>query len=487
MRRKIPIQPALACILLCAGITLGQMPDRTKPPVPGPLPGLGLPQIQHLWLSNHLPVILLEKHNLPLLQVEVVVRAGSVADPEGKSGLASLTAQLMEDGAGTRNSLEYADAVDFLGATISAFAGWHSCGVSLHTPVSNLDSALALLADMVLRPRFPAEELERERNDRLTTMMQWRDEPEAIASILSQKVIYGDLHPYGTPVMGTAEGIRRITLGDIKGYYSSYFRGNNATVIVVGDISAKGILPKLEWLFGRWPEGEIPKISLPEPQQVRKIVLDLVDKPGSAQSEIILTRIGAPRGDPDYFALQVMNDILGGAFTSRLNQNLREEHGYAYDASSLFDCRLLPGPFTAHAAVQTSVTDSAIMEFMNELKAIREPVRDDELLRAKNYITLRYPRNFESVENIADRLVELAVYNLPDEYFNTYADHILRVDKEDVLRTSRKYIDPENIAIIVVGDRKKIEQGILDLHLAPVHTMEVDDVLGKSAAPGVHQ
>ena len=212
-------------------------------------------------------------------------------------------------------------------------------------------------------------------------MMQWQDEPEVIASVLSQKVIYGEHHPYGMPVMGTARSIRLITIGDLKEFYSSYFRARNATMIVVGDVSPKTFIPKLDSLFGGWPDGEIPPVHVPESPQVGKITLDLVDKPGSTQSEIIFARIGAERATSDFYAIQVMNDILGGAFTSRLNQNLREEHGYTYGASSLFDCRLFPGPFTAHAAVQTAVTDKALMEFMNELKAIREPVRDDELVR----------------------------------------------------------------------------------------------------------
>jgi zinc protease len=478
MKLKTRIVSTLVSILWLCGMMFAQSPDRSAPPSPGPVSSLKLPEIQHYTLSNKLPVLLLEKHNLPLLQVELIVHAGTAVDPEGKTGLASMTAAMMEEGAGTRNSLEFADAVDYLGATISAFAGWHSSGVSLHTPVSKIDSALSLFADMVLRPRFPAEDLERQRKDRLTTLMQWRDEPGSIASILSQKVLYGDHHPYGLPVLGNEMSLRSMKVDDLKNFYSTYFRSNNATIVIVGDVTAELILPKLEILFGGWPAGDIPQAVYPEIRQVQQRTMYLVDKPGAAQSEIIFARMGAERATSDYYALQVMNDILGGAFTSRLNQNLREEHGYTYGAGSTFDCRLLRGPFTARAAVQTAVTANALMEFMNEMKRILLPVNEDELIRAKNYITLRYPRNFESVENIADRIVELVIYHLPDDYFNKFTQNILAVDNDDVLRVSNKYIDPENLAIIVVGDRKQIEKGIADLNLGPVKYLQVEDVLG---------
>jgi len=468
----------LVVLSFISGISYGQTVDRSKPPEIGPAPSLQLPPIQHLQLSNGLKVVLLEKHNLPLCQIELFVRAGSAADAVEKSGLASMAADMMEQGAGNRNALQFADAIDFLGASISAFSGWHTAGVVLHTPTSKLDSALALFADVALRPMFPADELERQRKERLTTLVQWHDEPAAIASIIFNKTLFGDKHPYGIPTMGKEKSIRSLTIDDLKHYHARYFHPNNATLIVVGDIDKKTILPKLEAAFGSWKDGEVSKSSLPVAAQVLEKKIYLVDKPGAAQSEIRIGRIGVERKTADYFALQVMNTILGGSFTSRLNQNLREQHGYAYGAGSGFEYRLFPGPFSARAAVQTNVTDKALVEFMKELRGMLVPVSDQELARAKNYLTLRYPENFESVAQVADRLADVDFYNLPDEYFNNYTKNILSVTKEDVERVAKKYLEPEKLAIVVVGDRAMIEKGITDLNLAPMQILTIDDVLG---------
>ncbi len=468
----------LEVVVCCFTLAMAQTPDRSVPPQPGPPPSLHLAAIEHFKLSNGIPVILLQKHNLPLVQVEAIVRAGTACDPETKRGLATITAAMMEEGTESRSSLEFADAVDYLGAHISAFAGWHSSGASLHCTFATLDSALALFADMVLRPAFPPSELVRVRKERFTTLMEWRDDPLAIASILSQKVLYGVGHPYGSPTIGDIGGLRSITVEDIRNFHNTYFHANNAAIVVVGDISGDLVIPKLEKTFGMWTSAPVPVKQPAEVHQVEGRTIYLVDKPGAAQSEIIFARIGTSRVTPDYFSIQVMNDILGGAFTSRLNENLRETHGYTYGAGSLFDFRMFPGPFTAHAAVQTEVTDKSLVEFMNEFNGIQRPVTDAELMRAENYLTLRYPEGFETVESIAGKLVELVIYQLPDDYFNSFTEKILSVSRDDVLHVSQKYIDPDNMAIVVVGDRKRIERGILELHMGAVKFLTSDDVLG---------
>ncbi len=480
MRSRMPA--CLLLLLLAIGPLAAQGPDRSGPPPLGPPPELHLPAIQHFTLANGLPVVLLEKHTLPLLQVEVLVRAGSAVDPAEKSGLASMTAAMMEEGAGSRNSLEFADAVDFLGASISAFAGWHSSGVSLHTPVAKIDSALSLFADAVLRPRFPADELERQRKERLTTLAQWHDEPSEIASILFQKTVFGASSPYGHPSLGDEKSLRSFTVDDVRRFHEQYFHPNNATIIVAGDVTRDDIRGRLETLFGAWKPAETPSTPFPDSRQVDSLSILLVDKPDAPQSEIIIGRLGTTRMTPDYFPLQVMNTILGGSFTSRLNQNLRETHGYTYGAGSGFDYRLHPGPFAAQAAVQTAVTDKSLTEFFRELRGILSPVSEDELERAKNYLTLRYPRNFESLEAIANRLSDLVVYGLPDSYFNEYASAIRKVSRNDVERVARQYIDPSRVCVVVVGDKKSIEKGIADLHLGPVKVLSVDEVLGPAPA-----
>jgi predicted Zn-dependent peptidase len=488
-RTNVAKMKTFVCVLLLiAGIFVtplhAQKPDRSKPPELSSPPTLRLPPIQHFRLSNGLPVLLLEKHEVPLVQMNLLLKVGSTADPTEKSGLASLSARMLTEGAGTRNALQLADAIDFLGASLSASAGQHTTVVALHTPLNKLDSAVALLADVALRPQFANEELERTRKELLTTLVQWHDEPRAIASVLFNETLYGTKHPYGIPEIGNERSLRSFTTEDLKRFHGKYFHSNNATLIVVGDVTVKSIQSKLEEAFSTWPQGNSPSLKLPPIGQIERREVYLVDKPGAPQSEIRIGRIGAPRLTDDYYAILVMNTILGGSFTSRLNQNLREQHGYTYGARSTFDFLPQPGPFLAGAAVQTAVTDKALVEFMKELNGILQPVPDEELTRAKNYLALRYPENFQSVAQIANQLGELVTYDLPDDYFNGYVQHILAVTGADVQRVAKKYIDPDQVAIIIAGDQKQIEAGVKALNLGPLHTLTINDVLGKAPVIG---
>jgi predicted Zn-dependent peptidase len=454
------------------------VPDRSAPPELGPPPALSLPAIQRLELSNGAKVILLEKHNVPLVQVNLVIGAGSVLDPEDAAGLASMTADLMDEGAGGLDALQLADEIDYLGASLSVRAGSHTTTVSLRTPRKHFDAALEIMADVALAPDFPEAELERKRIERLTALVQARDEARAIAAVIFDRTLFGDEHPYGRS--SDEASLRSFEVDDLKDFHETYFRPNNAFFVVVGDISMGEAHSKLEELFGDWQRGEIPIASWPEAEQVQARRVYLVDKPEAAQSEIRIGRIGVPRLTEDYYAITVMNTILGGSFASRLNQNLREEHGYTYGAYSYFDYRPMPGPFQAGAAVQTAVTDASLAEFMKELNGILEPVSDDELTRAKNFVALRFPSRFQTVAGIAGQLAQLELYDLPDGYFNEYVERVLAVTKDDVQRVAREYIDPENMAIILVGDRATIEEGVRALDLGPIDFMTIEDVLGEA-------
>ena len=482
MRKSLFLSRLTALLVGLLTATLpsyGQKTDRSKPPELGPPASLKLPILQRFKLSNGMPVVLMEKHSVPVVQVNLLVNTGSAMDPSGKSGLASLTAAMMDEGAGTRSSLELADAIDFLGARISSSAGQHTSAVALHTPVSKLDRALELMADIAMRPTFPKEELDRVRKERLTSLAQWHDQPGVIASVEFNQVLYGSRHPYGIPSMGNEKSLSAFRVGDLQRFHKNYYHPNSATLIVVGDVTRSSIEKALESAFGSWTGGTTATVNWPDVEQVEKRLVYLVDKPGAAQSEIRIGRIGVTRMTEDYFPLLVMNTILGGSFSSRLNQNLRETHGYSYGAGSFFDMRPLPGPFIAYSAVQTDVTDKALTEFMKELKGILETIPDDELTRAKNYVALGYPDSFESVAQIAGMLGEMIAYNLPENYFNTYVEKVLAVTKDDVHRVAKAYIEPEKMAIVVVGDKKTIEKGIKSLNLGPVQNMTIEEVLGK--------
>ena len=465
-------------LLVCATPLVAQVPDRSSPPELGPPPTLSLPPIQEFTLSNGLTVMLMEKHNVPVVQVNVIVHAGSAYDPAGNIGLATMTADMMDEGAGTRDAFELADAIEFLGARIAVRAGTHTVTASLNTAVAKLDDALPLMADILLRPTFPEDELERKRISRLTQILQAHDEPRAIASVLFSRALYGDDHPYGNPAIGDEASTRSITVADLRQFHDTYFKANNAVVIAVGDITPAEFLPKLEQALGSWTTGSVPTPSWPQAEQVQRTEVLVVDKPGAPQSEIRIGRIGAERKTEDYYALDVMNTILGGSFTSRLMQNLREDKGYTYGARSGFSFRVMPGPFMASSAVQTDATAASLREFFKEFNAIREPIPDEELTRGKNYQALAFPGAFQSVGGIAGNLSEIAVYDLPRDYFNQYIEQVLAVTQDDVQEVARKYIVPDRMLVVVVGDRATIEEGIRALDLGPVRVLSVEDVLG---------
>jgi len=454
-----------------------QSPDRTKPPqLPAPQK-LNLPAIQQFSLSNGLNVVLMEKHEVPLIQLNVITKMGSVNDPENKTGLAGLTMNMLTEGAAGKTSLEIADAIDFLGARISANAGAHSSGIYLHTPLSKFDEALKIMSDILLRPDFPQKELDRKKKDRLTSLMQMHDQPTAIATAAFNKILFGKEHPYGR--MASENEIKGFSVEDLKSFYKKYSTVNNSFVIVVGDIKKEELKKKLETVLGKWQKGDVKETKIKEPAQVTNRIVYLIDKPGAAQSVINIGRIGTSRLTPDYNSVVVMNTLLGGSFTSRLNQNLREKHGYTYGASSRFMFRPSLGSFIAASSVQTDVTDKALTEFFNELNGIREPLTDADLNRAKKLVALSYPGNFQSVSEIAEQLEEMFLYKLPSNYFGEFVSKILNVNGNEVTGAAKKYIVPDQMIVVVVGDKAKIEQGIKNLNLGELKNLSIEDVLGK--------
>ena len=470
---------ALAFGLFALTLSAQQAPDRTHPPQPGPPAPLKLPAIQKQRLSNGLPVWIVETHEVPVAQVNLVVYSGTANDPPGKFGVASLTAAMLEEGAGDRSALQLADAIDYLGADLGATSGIDSSAVRLHVPVARLAEALPIMADVALRPTFPGDELERQRQQRLTSILQGRDDPPTISSAAFSRILYGKAHRYGTPQVGTAETIKTFTPDDLRAFYASAFRPENATLLAVGDLTADKVMPLLEKSFGTW-KATAPAAAekLPAVDQAPARQIYLVDKPGAAQSQIRIGWIGVPRSTPDYFPITVANTILGGSFTSRLNNNLREVHGYTYGASSSFDMRASAGPFVAAAGVQTDKTAEALKEFFIELEAILKPVPADELARAKNYVALRFPSAFEATGDISRRLEDMLVYHLPDDYFSKYVQNIQAVTAADIQRVAQKYIQPGKFAVVIVGDLKAIEPGIRTLNLGPVKMMTIDEVFG---------
>ena len=447
--------------------------DRSKPPELGPPPQVSLPPITTRQLPNGLRLMIVEQHELPLADFVLVVGSGSTADPASKPGIANLVSAMLREGTTTRKSLEIADQIAFLGIRLSPTSSWESSTLSLHTPTAQLDSALALFADVALHPSFPANEFERVRKTQLTELLQLRDQGSAIASIAFPAIIYGSAHPYGAPAQGTEASVKALTTGDLQSYYQANFRPNNATLIVVGDVTPAQVEQKINVLFGSWQRANIPQINYSEPPKSGATTIYLIDKPGAAQSSFRIGAVGVPRSTQDYFALTVMNTILGGSFTSRLNQNLRETRGYTYGAGSRFDMRRAAGPFLASAEIVTAKSDSALLEFMKELNGIRQLVPPAELSRAKRYLQLQLPGNFETTQQIAAALVPVALYGLPLDYYNNYVQNIEGVTQADVARVAQQYINPGSLAVVIVGDRKTIETGLKATNVGPIAIRDI--------------
>jgi predicted Zn-dependent peptidase len=454
-------------------------PDRTHPPALGPAPALTLPAIQKRTLSNGLPVWVVEQHEVPLVQVNLLVLAGSGDDPAGKFGVASLTAAMLDEGAGTRSALEIADAIDFLGADLGTTSSFDATAVRLNVPVTRLAEALPIMADVALRPTFPATDLDRIRQERITALLQARDDPEQIIPAAFSRAVFGPTHRYGTPAVGTEATLKAFTADDLRAFHSRYYQPSNARLVVVGDVRADDAVAQLDKQFGGWRgTGAVTRTPVPQAPQLTRGQIYIVDKPDAAQSQIRLGWIGVPRSTRDYFTLEVLNTVLGGSFTSRLNQNLREKNQYSYGAASRFDMRLSAGAFLAGAGVQTDKTAEAVQEFFTELKGISEPIPPAELAKAKNYVALALPADFETSSDLSLRLEEMLIYGLPDDYYAQYVSRIQAVTAGEVQKAAATYIQPSKFAVVIVGDRMTIEPRVRALNLGPVRVLTVEEALG---------
>jgi predicted Zn-dependent peptidase len=461
------------CVVVLASGLLAQQADRSKPPAVGPAPSLKLPPITKRTLSNGLQVWVIGVHKVPTVHLELAIRTGVAADPPGKFGLASLTADMLDEGAGTRSALQISDDIDYLGASLETAAAPDATYVELHVPVARLGEALPIMADVVMRPAFPDAELKRLREERLATLLEMEDDPEQLVTVAFPRLVFGEQHRYGSPILGTAASLKSFTVADLKAFHAGQFNPANAVLVVAGDVAADTVIPQIEQALGSWRSaGPVKVPPVPQASQLTARKVYLIDKPGAAQSQIRIGWVGVPRSTPDYFPLRVLNTVLGEAFTSRLNNNLREVHGYAYGASSRFDMRLSAGAFYAAAGVQTDKTAEAVKEFFNELARIHEPVPAAELEKAKNYLALLMPRSFETTRGTADALAQAWVYDLPADYYTTYADRVRAVTAADVQRVADRYIQPDKLAVVVVGDRKTIEPGLKALNLGPLTVVD---------------
>jgi zinc protease len=467
---------AIALMMVVSSAAARQSFDRKKIPPPGKTPDLRVPTWTKSTLANGADLIVSEKHDLPLVSFSITFLGGSSQyEPPERTGLASIASTMMSEGTKTRDGEALSNALQLLGTQISTNVGSESGSMSFVSTTAKFAPTLDIFADVLLNSTFPADALERIRAQRLVALTQARAQPGAIAGRVFPKVLYGNAHPYGR--VATEASLKAITRDEVASFQASYFQPGRALVTVVGDVSAASVKPIIEKALGAWTKaGARPTFSYPATPERPKTTIYLVDRAGAAQSTVAIGHPGPPRSTPDYYAMQVMNTMLGGMFQSRLNANIREEKGYSYGVSSGFGYGKGPGPFRAGGDIVGDKTDAALVEFMKELRGILgdRPVTDEELQTAKDSLVQRLPATFASVTAINGALTTLWTQGLPDDYYQQYAKAVSAVTKDDVLRVAKKYIEIDKLAIVIVGDREKIEAPLKATNIAPIAYLDIE-------------
>jgi zinc protease len=457
-------------------------PFREHPPTAGPDVTFVPPWIQSFSLKNGVRVLFVERHDLPIVSVRVVVKAGAGDLPNEPPGLLSFLGSMLEQGTAKKTALEISDAFESMGALHSAWVDWDSAGATAKVVTDKLDLALGLLGDVVVRPSFPEAEIERLKARRLASLRQEKNNPQAMWSNAAVASLYGRGHPYGQSLSGRMQDLSKLTHAELVKAHAALFVPSRAAIVVVGDVTQGTLAQKLEAAFGGW-HGVASAILVPKaplaPIDSARVVW--VDKPGAPQSVVRLAEVGVPRLAPDRDAIAVMNAILGGMFSSRVNLNLREAHAYTYGASSSFQMRHGAGYFSVGGNIVAEKTAPAIVELFKELRGMRDrPVSDEELETAKQSIKRAMPGRFETVGEVTGAVSDIAVYGLPLDEYATRPARIDKVTADDVMKAARAHLHPGAIKVVVVGDRTKLEATLDTLHLGSIEEV---DPYGDPLAP----
>lgn len=428
-----------------------QVIDRSAPPPAGELRPFRFPPFVRRTLPSGLTVYAARLPGIPLVSLELAARAGAQHDPLERAGLATFTASLIDEGTQQRDSLEIAAWMERLGGYLYAAADWDSGFIGVAMLTRNLDAGLDLLAEIALTPTFPEKEIARIREQRSAELMRRAYDPSAQADDRLAEAIYGGT-PYGAPLLGREESLRALDRDTMVDFYERRYPVAGSTMIAVGDIDPEDLIRRIEGTLV--PRSQEPAPPAPEirPVPLEGVVIHVVDRPGAAQTELRLGHAGVSRKHSEWFPLNVLNVILGGKFTSRINMNLRERHSYTYGANTRFAGRLGPGPFTVDAAVATESAGAATREVLGELRRIREePVETRELEETLSYMMGVYPYTLQTVGDVAKRLEILSVFGLPDDHYDTYLDRLAAVTREDLLKGARGHLHPDRIAVVAVG------------------------------------
>ena len=447
--------------------TTGTDVDRSKLPDTETPPDAKFPEFEKATLSNGLNIVLANRKSIPVVNFNLLVDAGYAADQFALPGTASLTMAMMDEGTDKMNSLEINEELAKLGANLSTGSSLDMCTVYLSSLKSNLDKSLDIYADVILNPSFPEDELERQRQQRLAQIQREKTTPVQMGIRVFPQFLYGKDHAYGIPFTGTGyeESVKKITKGDLEKFHSTWFKPNNATLIVVGDITMSEIKSKLENLFSSWQKGDTPEKNISEVLPVEGKTIYLLDRPGSQQSIIFAGHLFPPRSETNDVAVEVMNEILGGSFTSRINMNLREDKHWSYGSRSLILGAKKQRPFFAYALVQTDKTKESFIEVKKEITeyATTRPATDDELNKVKLNNTLSLAGSWETMGAVSGSLSEMVIYDLQENYFETYSQRIKNLSLEEIHSTAKDLINPGNLVWVIVGDKEKTEPGLREL------------------------
>ena len=446
-----------------------------KAPVNKTVLRVKLPKAEEASLPNGLRVILLHDAKVPTFNMQIVVLTGGLADRADYHGLASFTAALLREGTTKRSSKEIAEQTDALGTTLAANSGLSSLTSTVTTSglVENIDQTLDIFADVVRNPSFPQSEVDKYRARTLSQLQFQRSIPQFLAQEAFSKAIYGN-HPAAL-VIPPADSLKKLSSKDLAEFHSTYYRPNNAILAVVGDVTMKDLMPKVQKAFGDWQKADIPAVTIPQAPDPAGSMIYLVDRPGSVQTVLQLGTLGIERTSPDYFAVLLADRVLGGGPSGRLFLNLREDKGYTYGAYSNFGSSKYRGTWTASSEVRTEVTDGAMKEFKYELTRLgTEKVSVDELENAKRAIIGGFALSLEQPGSLLQNIITQKLYNLPADYWDTYPQKVSAITADDVQRVAQKYIDMKHLQVVAVGDASKTRE-----ILSKYGTVQVYDAEGK--------
>lgn len=452
--------------------------DRSKLPEQGPAPEIKFPELQKAQLKNGLKVVLAERHSIPVVNFNLVVDAGYAADQFALPGTSKLTMEMIDEGTKKRTALQISEELSLLGASLGSGSDLDVSYVSLSALKNKLDESLDIFADVILNPVFPEEDFNRLKAQTIAAIQREKVTPTSMALRVFPKILYGKNHAYGNPMTGsgTEETVKKITRDDLIKFHQTWFKPNNSTLVIVGDITLDEILPKLEKLFDGWKPGTVPVKNISEVAHKEKSVVYILDRPGSLQSLIFAGHIAPSSSDPDDIAIEMMNTIFGGAFTSRINMNLREDKHWSYGASSFLMGARGQRPFIVYASVQTDKTKESMVEIKKELEQIKttKPPTEEELNKNKQNEILALPGSWETMRSVLNSIVTIVKYNLPDDYYQKYPQKLQQLNLDDVKRATNKVIQPDKLVWVVVGDRSKIEKGIRELNYGEFYFVDSD-------------